>query len=421
MNLDWEYLQSTVPNSIYYGGRSQIIFWENERGEMWKLAESVKHLNHSAQNWLRGKPAWGKNGISVSQMGNLPVTIYTGEIYDCNCTAIIPKHPDDIGALWQFCSSDEFHTKVRMIDQALKVTPHTLLKIPIDIGYWRKSAKEEFSDGLPEPYSNDLTQWIFEGILLGSADPLQVAVACLLGYHWPEQESNGLEAFTDEDGIVCLMPVVGETPAADRLRALLQAAYGQAWSAQKQTELLADVGFTGKSLRAWLRDGFFKQHVKLFKNRPFIWHIWDGRGDGFHALVNYHKLDAANLDRLIYTYLGDWIRLQRDKRDLGEPGADGRLVAALELQEKLEAIRQGEPPYDIYVRWKSLAEQPIGWNPDLNDGVRLNIRPFVTAGVLRSKFTIHWKKDRGKNPDGSERHNDLHYTIAEKKAARQKL
>jgi hypothetical protein len=32
-----------------------------------------------------------------------------------------------------------------------------------------------------------------------------------------------------------------------------------------------------------------------------------------------------------------------------------------------------------------------------------------TAGVLRRKFTINWKKDRGLNPDGSERHNDLHY------------
>ena len=45
-------------------------------------------------------------------------------------------------------------------------------------------------------------------------------------------------------------------------------------------------------------------------------------------------------------------------------------------------------------------------------------RPFVTAGVLRNKFTINWNKDRGKNADGSERINDRHFTIAEKQAAR---
>ena len=54
----------------------------------------------------------------------------------------------------------------------------------------------------------------------------------------------------------------------------------------------------------------------------------------------------------------------------------------------------------------------------MNDGVRLNIRPFVTASVLRAKLAIHWNKDRGKNPDGSERLNDLHITLAEKRAAR---
>jgi len=85
---------------------------------------------------------------------------------------------------------------------------------------------------------------------------------------------------------------------------------------------------------------------------------------------------------------------------------------------QLELILAGEPPYDIYVRWKPLVKQAIGWEPDLNDGVRLNIRPFVTAGVLRGKVGVKWEKDRGTNPDGSERLNDLHPTRAEKEAAR---
>ncbi len=136
------------------------------------------------------------------------------------------------------------------------------------------------------------------------------------------------------------------------------------------------------------------------------------------ALLERAVIDAARLDKLINTYLGSWIETQRAAAKRGGAGADGRLVAALELQEKLIAIRAGELPYDIYVRWKPLREHPIGWNPDLNDGVRLNIRPFVNAGVLRTKFTISWNKDRGTNPDGSERLNDLHYTVAEKQAAR---
>ena len=102
-------------------------------------------------------------------------------------------------------------------------------------------------------------------------------------------------------------------------------------------------------------------------------------------------------------------------------GADARLAAALGLQHKLEEIMEGEKPYDIYVRWKELRDQPVGWDPDLNDGVRLNIRPFVEAGVLRAPINLHWRKDRGKNPDGTERHNDSHASLAVKLGARKRV
>jgi hypothetical protein len=298
----------------------------------------------------------------------------------------------------------------------MNVTNATFAKVPFDLAYWQAVA--DAAGPLPESQSCDPTQWLFEGSPIGSTYPLQVAVARLLGYHWPQQKPDNLDVYADSDGIVCLPPVAGEQPAAERLRSLLVASYGDEWSLAVHQKVLADVGFQDKEVADWLCDSFFEQHCRLFHNRPFIWHIWDGRRDGFSALVNYHQLDAANLDKLIYTYLGNWIETQRAHAELGVAGADGRLVAALELKKKLELIRDGEPPYDIYVRWKSLAEQAVGWNPDLNDGVRLNIRPFVAAGVLRSKFTVNWNKDRGKNPDGSERLNDLHYTRAEKLAAR---
>jgi hypothetical protein len=163
-----------------------------------------------------------------------------------------------------------------------------------------------------------------------------------------------------------------------------------------------------------LRNQFFEQHCKLFHHSPFIWHIWDGRKrDGFHALVNYHKLAEGNgrdrrlLETLTYSYLGDWIARQQDGVKRGEGGAEDRLAAASELQKRLVAIIEGEPPFDIFVRWKPIEEQPIGWEPDISDGVRLNIRPFMSqdipgskrgAGILRAKPNINWNKDRGKEP-----------------------
>jgi hypothetical protein len=263
---------------------------------------------------------------------------------------------------------------------------------------------------------------------------------------WVEKV-KALYSLEDGDGIVCIPSVRGERPAAERLLQLLHAAYGADWNDSILSKLLAESG--SGTLDDWLRNQFFDAHCKLFHHRPFIWHIWDGRKrDGFHALVNYHKLAEGDgkgrrlMESLTYSYLGDWIARQQDGVKRGEGGAEDRLAAALDLQKRLVAILEGEPPFDIFVRWKPVEEQPIGWEPDINDGVRLNIRPFLAqdllggkkgAGVLRAKPNIHWKKDRGKEPtrdqarfpwfwkDGKftgERVNDVHLTIAEKRAAR---
>jgi len=202
--------------------------------------------------------------------------------------------------------------------------------------------------------------------------------------------------------------------------------------------LLRAVGYkTEVDLAAWLRDTFFAEHCKRFHQRPFLWHVWDGRKDGFSALLNYHKLTYKTLENLTYSYLNDWITAQTTDARAGKVGADLRLAAAQQLQEKLKLILAGEPPCDIFVRWKPLSEQPIGWNPDLNDGVRQNIRPFVKAGVLRKDLKgILKDKDRGNEPQrdkaeypwfwagdkpSGDRVNDKHYTNAEKQAARDKL
>src|SRR4029077_1477202 len=126
----------------------------------------------------------------------------------------------------------------------------------------------------------------------------------------------------------------------------------------------------------------------------------------------------ANLEKLTYSYLGDWIRRQQAAVAAEEAGSDAKLQAAKQLQATLKLILEGEAPYDIFVRWKPLSQQAIGWHPDLNDGVRMNIRPFMTADVLRKRPNIKWGVDRGKNPPGSPwgevRDNDRHLTLTQK-------
>ncbi|MFZ7307730.1 Eco57I restriction-modification methylase domain-containing protein [Avibacterium avium] len=456
----WINYCGTVENSRYYGGKNTYLRWENGNSGIKELKGASNFETH----------AWNKKGVVVSAMRALPVTLYTGMAFDNNTSVITANNPEHLPAIWCFCASPEYNQAVRRIDQKLNVTNATLVKVPFDLDYWTKVAETKYPNGLPKPYTDDPTQWIFHGHPCGSviwddekkwtaqgeyrtdSSVLHTAVARLLGYRWPAErdesmeladeqrhwvaQSQNLNVHADKDGIVCIPALRGEAPAADRLLKLLAAAYGDTWSHGVLNQLLKNADHEGKSLETWLRDKFFSQHCKIFQHRPFIWHIWDGLKDGFSALVNYHKLDYKLLETLIYSYLGDWITRQQQDSKNGIDGAEERLAAAETLKKSLERILNGESPYDIFVRWKSLAEQPIGWHPDLNDGVRLNIRPFMTApdirkkgaGVLRDKPNINWNKDRGKDVESApwyhefqgDRINDHHLSLAEKRAAKDK-
>jgi hypothetical protein len=451
---EWEFFHRTSGETCLYGGRIRVLRWEHGNGSLVREDGCA----------IRGLDCRNKKGFLVHRMTDLPATLFSGEIFDQNGAVFIPKNQRDYPALWCFLSSPGYREAVRKLDKKIGVTPATLVQVPFDLAHWQKVAAEKYPHGLPKPFSSDPTQWLFNGHPAGADQPLHVAVARLLGYQWPRQtgssfpdcpalDPDGLETLADDDGIVPISPAKGEGPAAERLRELLARTYGKDWNATRQEALLAQVDYAGTSLENWLRNGFFEQHCALFHHRPFIWHVWDGLKNGFSALVNYHKLTHANLEKLTFAYLGDWIRRQQAAVTAEEAGSDAKLQAAKQLQTTLKLILEGEPPYDIFVRWKGLASQAIGWHPDLNDGVRMNIRPFLKApdvgkkgaGILRAKPNIKWEKDRGKEPmrdknefpwfwgwdeekqdftgvgkepDGN-RWNDCHYTNEIKKRARE--
>lgn len=425
----------TSPKS---GGYSDVLYWENGIGA----------LANSTTAYLRNLDKWQERGVLFGMMRDVPCVQYLGGPWDTSSCVVIPHNKAHLSALWAYAESQDFRSELRSIISKVSVEVAHFTQVPFDLTHWQQVAAERYPNGLPKPYSDDPTQWLFHGHPKPATDPLQVAIARLLGYRWPAEtdadmelsdaarawiaESAKLAPLADDDGIVCLPPVRGEKPAAERLLDLLIAAWGADWQQGTLDKLLDQADCAGKGLDYWLRERFFEQHCKRFQHRPFIWHVWDGLKDGFAALVNYHKLSRRNLETLIYTYLGDWIRTQERAARDGVDGADLRLAAAQALKARLTKILEGEAPYDIFVRWKPLESQPIGWEPDLNDGVRLNIRPFVTAEVLRHnkppKLNIKWDKDRGKDVESApwfkvfkgDRINDHHLTLAEKRSASKK-
>jgi hypothetical protein len=68
-----------------------------------------------------------------------------------------------------------------------------------------------------------------------------------------------------------------------------------------------------------------------------------------------------------------------------------RLEEAQELDRRLQWIQEerhegregGDQDFRILTPWKSPEKRPKGWDPDLDDGVKVNMQPFQKAGVLR--------------------------------------
>lgn len=310
----WHYTASTATTTLPYTGQSDVTDWQGD-GELMARRQGLQALN--------------KRGVCVAQMSSLQASLFDGTLFDNNVAAIIPKDTAHLPAIWAFCSDAEFMKAVRQIDKKVNVTNASLVKVPFDLSKWLRIAKERYVDGVPEPYTDDPTQWIFHGHPASSTtgSALHIALARLSGYRWPAEADPEMrlsdEACAwikkaaalppgDSDGLLGVPAVAGEKSLTNRLRAYLGAAFGADWSDALERRLVAEADEVldkktarDRSLESWVRDRAFRQHCALFGQRPFLWHIWDGLKDGFSVFVHYHSFDQANLRKLTYTLLGD--------------------------------------------------------------------------------------------------------------------
>jgi hypothetical protein len=153
-----------------------------------------------------------------------------------------------------------------------------------------------------------------------------------------------------------------------------------------------------ESIRQWLEDLYFAYHSSMYKNRPIFWHISSKQGKGpaaFSALVHYQRFDKDRIAKLRGVYLREALGVFRREAALASQAgrADDRLEwqarveEAEELDRRLQKVQegfhQGGEDFRILTPWKAAGERPKGWDPDINDGVKVNIEPLQRAGVLR--------------------------------------
>ena len=283
ISTEWRRLQAAGDGSQLFDGCSDVIFWGHDG----------RHLTRRRDE---GQEAARKyRGIAIAQMRDMPVSVLAAEAFDSNISPVFCLNEDHAAPILTFCESQDFKDLVRSYEPTLKTNNGTFTQVPFDLELWRASAADRYPNGLPEPYSDDPTQWLFHGhpgqAEIGTA--LHVALARLCGHRWPAEIDTEMRLSSearawiaraaelpssDADGLLPLVACGGEAPLAERLRSYARVAFGDAWSADLETRLVAEAdaklgGTTKRSavtIDDWLRTRAFAQHAKLFHHRPFL-------------------------------------------------------------------------------------------------------------------------------------------------------
>jgi hypothetical protein len=147
-----------------------------------------------------------------------------------------------------------------------------------------------------------------------------------------------------------------------------------------------------RSLRDYFRTRFFDEHIKRYsksrRKAPIYWYVAT-RSKAYGVWLYYHRLNRDTLFKLLKDYVEPKVALEeRRLREIesqtreAERTGEGARTAAKRLEDQRGFLKE------LYEFLDNLAEvahlkaemddgpKEVGYDPDLNDGVVINIAPF---------------------------------------------
>jgi hypothetical protein len=187
----------------------------------------------------------------------------------------------------------------------------------------------------------------------------------------------------DADGIV---PITDELWFADdapsRIREFLRAVWGTDTLDENMAWLAESLGTKAtetpdESIRRYIADKFFKDHLQTYKKRPIYWLFSSGKQGAFQALVYLHRYSESTLSRMRAEYVVPLTgkiqnrieMLQKDAAAANSTASRNKLAKEV---EKLKKKHVELLAYDEQLR--HYADMRI--TLDLDDGVKVNYGKF---------------------------------------------
>jgi hypothetical protein len=187
----------------------------------------------------------------------------------------------------------------------------------------------------------------------------------------------------DADGVVPITDELWfEDDAPSRIREFLRAVWGPDTLEENMSWLAESLGTKAsetpdETIRRYIADKFFKDHLQTYKKRPIYWLFSSGKQGAFQALVYLHRYHEGTLARLRAEYVVPITgkiqsrieMLQKDAAATNSTAARNKLAKEVEKLKKKHAELLA---YDEQLR--HYADMRI--TLDLDDGVKVNYGKF---------------------------------------------
>ena len=187
----------------------------------------------------------------------------------------------------------------------------------------------------------------------------------------------------DADGIVPLTDELWfDDDAASRIREFLLVVWGADTLAENMAWLAESIGTKtnetpDETIRRYLADKFYKDHLQTYKKRPIYWLFSSGQQGAFQALVYLHRYHEGTLARLRAEYVVPLTGKIQSRIDMlqKDAAAASSTAARNKLAKEVEKLKKKHVEllaYDEQLR--HYADMRIIL--DLDDGVKVNYGKF---------------------------------------------
>ena len=187
-------------------------------------------------------------------------------------------------------------------------------------------------------------------------------------------DSDGLVPLTDNDWF--------DDDAVHRLIEFISVAW-DATRLEENLTFLADNlshnknASSRETLRRYLCDSFFKDHLQTYKNRPIYWLFRSGKNKAFQCLVYLHRYNKGTLARMRTEYVVplQGMMASRVRQLDGDIDATDSSAHRKRLEkEQATLIKQQSELREFDEKLRHFADRRI--DLDLDDGVKVNYRKF---------------------------------------------